>query len=337
MSAEIRPAMGWKQVLVLANNEVELLITLDVGPRIISYRHQGGLNVFKTFDDQLGTSGEADWQIRGGHRLWMAPETTLSYFPDNQPVSFTLMDENHVCLRTPAEAESGIEKEIEIILDKKTSSVTLNHSIWATKDMSSGIAPWGLTVLKAGGKAIIPMPPRNLHPNDLPATERNAGRDLDLNLLPNRKMSLWAYTNLTDTLGPFGKSRRGNSLRSWPGRSTRTPRPAAGGSSVGRVIVKVSPPRGDLFGRTSLSHSSLFSRQGWFFSWPRCAVASARTSGAHHAPSCCGCACSGSGEYGDRVARAPVGGVGQSGTSSTSPASRIMPSSLLSSVCAQLS
>ena len=198
MSAEIRPAMGWKQVLVLANNEVELLITLDVGPRIISYRHQGGLNVFKTFDDQLGTSGEADWQIRGGHRLWMAPETTSSYFPDNQPVSFTLMDENHVCLRTPAEAESGIEKEIEIILDKKTSSVTLNHSIWATKDMSSGIAPWGLTVLKAGGKAIIPMPPRNLHPNDLPATERNAGRDLDLNLLPNRKMSLWAYTNLTD-------------------------------------------------------------------------------------------------------------------------------------------
>ncbi len=198
MSAEIRPAMGWKQVLVLANNEVELLITLDVGPRIISYRHQGGLNVFKTFDDQLGTSGEADWQIRGGHRLWMAPETTLSYFPDNQPVSFTLMDENHVCLRTPAEAESGIEKEIEIILDKKTSSVTLNHSIWATKDMSSGIAPWGLTVLKAGGKAIIPMPPRNLHPNDLPATERNAGRDLDLNLLPNRKMSLWAYTNLKD-------------------------------------------------------------------------------------------------------------------------------------------
>ena len=198
MSAEIRPAMGWKQVLVLANNEVELLITLDVGPRIISYRHQGGLNVFKTFDDQLGTSGEADWQIRGGHRLWMAPETTLSYFPDNQPVSFTLMDENHVCLRTPAEAESGIEKEIEIILDKKTSSVTLNHSISATKDMSSGIAPWGLTVLKAGGKAIIPMPPRNLHPNDLPATEQNAGRDLDLNLLPNRKMSLWAYTNLTD-------------------------------------------------------------------------------------------------------------------------------------------
>ena len=198
MSAEIRPAMGWKQVLVLANNEVELLITLDVGPRIISYRHQGGLNVFKTFDDQLGTSGEADWQIRGGHRLWMAPETTLSYFPDNQPVSFTLMDENHVCLRTPAEAESGIEKEIEIILDKKTSSVTLNHSISATKDMSSGIAPWGLTVLKAGGKAIIPMPPRNLHPNDLPATEGNAGRDIGLDLLPNRKMSLWAYTNLTD-------------------------------------------------------------------------------------------------------------------------------------------
>jgi len=198
MSIEIRPAMGWKQVLVLANSAVELLITLDVGPRIISYRDHGGLNVFKTFDDQLGKSGEADWQIRGGHRLWIAPETSSSYFPDNQPVSFTIMDENHVCLRTPTEAESGIEKEIEIILDETTSRVVLNHSITAARTMSSGIAPWGLTVFKPGGKAVIPMPPRSLHPNDLPPAEKNASNNAELDLLPNRNMSLWAYTEPSD-------------------------------------------------------------------------------------------------------------------------------------------
>ncbi|MEO2184548.1 MAG: hypothetical protein ABGY43_19840, partial [bacterium] len=177
---------------------VELLITLDIGPRIISYRRHGGLNVFKTFDDQLGKSGEADWQIRGGHRLWIAPEATSSYFPDNQPVSFTIMGENHVCLRTPAEAESGIEKEIEIILDETTSRVALNHSITAARTMSSAIAPWGLTVFKPGGKAVIPMPPRSLHPNDLPPTEKDASSNADLDLLPNRNMSLWAYTELSD-------------------------------------------------------------------------------------------------------------------------------------------
>jgi hypothetical protein len=108
------------------------------------------------------------------------------------------MDENHVCLRTPTEAESGIEKEIEIILDETTSRVVLNHSITAARTMSSGIAPWGLTVFKPGGKAVIPMPPRSLHPNDLPPAEKNASNNAELDLLPNRNMSLWAYTEPSD-------------------------------------------------------------------------------------------------------------------------------------------
>jgi hypothetical protein len=207
MSVQIRPAMGWKQVLVLANNEVELLITLDVGPRIISYRHQSGLNLFKTFDDQLGKSGEPDWQIRGGHRLWIAPETTSSYFPDNHPVSFSLIGENHVRLRTPTEAQSGIEKELEIFLDEKTSRVTINHSMTAARPSISDIALWGLTAFKPGGKAVIPMPPKNLHPNDLSITEKKSGNDAALNLLPNRSISLWAYTDLSDPRFKWHKDR----------------------------------------------------------------------------------------------------------------------------------
>ena len=199
--------MGWKQVLVLANDEVELLITLDVGPRVISYRHQSGLNLFKTFDDQLGKSGETDWQIRGGHRLWIAPETTSSYFPDNHPVSFSLIGENHVRLRTPTEAQSGIEKELEIFLNDKTSRVTINHSITAARPSISDIALWGLTVFKPGGKAVIPMPLKNLHPNDLSATEKKLGNDAGLDLLPNRSISLWAYTDLSDPRFKWHKDR----------------------------------------------------------------------------------------------------------------------------------
>jgi len=42
-----------------------VVITLDVGPRIISYRTTGGENAFQNFDAQLGGTGEAEWQARG--------------------------------------------------------------------------------------------------------------------------------------------------------------------------------------------------------------------------------------------------------------------------------
>ena len=59
---------GWKNNLRLSNGDAELIVTLDVGPRVISYRLKDGKNVFKEFADQLGKSGESGWQIRGGHR-----------------------------------------------------------------------------------------------------------------------------------------------------------------------------------------------------------------------------------------------------------------------------
>ena len=78
---------GGKNNLRLSNGDVELIATLDVGPRAISYSLPGGVNVFKNYDSHLGGTGEAEWQLRGGHRFWLAPEDlTRTYFPDNRPV-----------------------------------------------------------------------------------------------------------------------------------------------------------------------------------------------------------------------------------------------------------
>ena len=80
---------GWKNNLRLANDAAELVVTLDVGPRVISYRLAGGPNVMKNYDAMMGGIGEPEWQIRGGHRFWLAPEDlTRTYFPDNRPVSY---------------------------------------------------------------------------------------------------------------------------------------------------------------------------------------------------------------------------------------------------------
>ena len=85
-STEIIPYAGWPRNLRIANADVELVVTLDVGPRVIRYAAPGGRNLFGETADQLGKSGEPHWMPRGGHRLWTAPEDkTRTYAPDNRP------------------------------------------------------------------------------------------------------------------------------------------------------------------------------------------------------------------------------------------------------------
>ena len=75
---------GWPNSWRVSNGTVELVLTGDIGPRVMHYGFVGGQNFFKEFPDQLGKSGEPDWQPRGGHRIWIAPEDpVLSYAPDN--------------------------------------------------------------------------------------------------------------------------------------------------------------------------------------------------------------------------------------------------------------
>src|ERR1043165_757231 len=86
LTIEKRNFKGWPNSWFVTNGEIELVVTGDVGPRIMHFAFAGGANFFKEFDDQMGTSGEDAWQPRGGHRLWIAPEDpVLSYAPDNLP------------------------------------------------------------------------------------------------------------------------------------------------------------------------------------------------------------------------------------------------------------
>src|SRR5256885_14168718 len=80
---------GWKNNLRLSNGEAELILTLDVGPRVISYKLTDGKNVFVELADQLGKSGETEWIARGGHRLWVGPEDLKrTYALDNSPITY---------------------------------------------------------------------------------------------------------------------------------------------------------------------------------------------------------------------------------------------------------
>ena len=59
---------GWPHCYRLSNLEIELILTADVGPRVIRCGFVGGPNVFKEYAQEMGGRGEETWKIRGGDR-----------------------------------------------------------------------------------------------------------------------------------------------------------------------------------------------------------------------------------------------------------------------------
>jgi len=190
---------GWKNNIRLSNDEVELIATLDVGPRIISYRLKDGKNVFKEYADQLGKSGEKDWQIRGGHRLWIGPEDlTRTYALDNGPVQFKKIEPGLLRLTPGADTAYGIQKEIDVKLSPRGSRVRVVHRLTNIGDKPARLSPWPISVMAPGGIEIIPLPAKKSHPG----STKNARTPEDFG--PNQTMVLWPYFDFKDPRWTFG-------------------------------------------------------------------------------------------------------------------------------------
>jgi hypothetical protein len=115
---------------------VELIVTTDVGPRIIHFGFVGQPNEFHEVAATLGKIGSDTYRLYGGHRLVHSPEDLVrTYFPDNESVSL----EQHtgfVRLIQPVEATTGIAKEIDIRLAPDAAQVHVTHrlrnaNLWA--------------------------------------------------------------------------------------------------------------------------------------------------------------------------------------------------------------
>jgi hypothetical protein len=186
---------GWPNNLRLWNADVELVVTLDVGPRIIRYAPLGGPNAFGEVAGQLGGTGETEWRIRGGHRLWISPEEPgRTYAPDNTPVR----DEpcpGGVRLTAPPDA-FGIEKTIEIRLAPAGSGVTVGHRVRNLGPARTELAPWALTVLARNGVALAPLPERRASPHPVLSA---------VDFAPSHTMAFWPSFSFDDPRMTLGK------------------------------------------------------------------------------------------------------------------------------------
>lgn len=194
------PYAGWKHNLRLQGKSTELVITLDIGPRVLRYGFHEGRNVFVELPEQMGKSGEKDWMIRGGHRFWTAPEADHSYELDNGPVTWKKYGETGVEITQPPGKDFGMQKTMIVEL-LKHEVVKVTHRLTNVGGKPLDITPWALSVMAPGGVAIIPQPRLDFHPSEFPEGRKTKPHDF----WPNREYILWPFTDLSDNRYTFSE------------------------------------------------------------------------------------------------------------------------------------
>lgn len=194
MSLKTIEYKGWKDCLLLENGDIELVVSVGLGPRVLSFKRKNGANFFKNFDDQMANISQDAWQSYGGHRLWHAPEVwTRTYYPDVQPVKYE-WDGSKLKLTCETETWSRLQKEIVIEFPAKGSLVKVTHRIYNRGPWAAKFAPWALSVMAPGGTVIVPQEPFVPH-----------GPGEGQTFAAGRPIILWQFTNMADPRFVWGR------------------------------------------------------------------------------------------------------------------------------------
>lgn len=178
---------GFKGALELNNGIVKLIVTTDVGPRILFYGFNGGQNFMKVFEQESAPVRDGKWHSYGGHRLWYAPEAAhRTYYPDNDPVAWDFTD-GVLTLFCPDEKSRWIGKKIVITLEENSTKVTIDHTIKNIGLWPIEVSIWSLTVMSPGGTLKVPQP-----------DFKNHGSGPGETFAPARNIVIWPYTPMND-------------------------------------------------------------------------------------------------------------------------------------------
>ena len=177
----------------LTNGEIEIVVTTEVGPRIIFYGFTGGENILGEHFDLTSETALGEFKPYGGHRLWIAPENMPnSYAPDNSPVEYEFDEtKNSIRLVQPIESLTKTQKEITVTLDASGSGVAVHHKITNRGDKEIELAAWALTIMRGGGEVLLPNESFAPYGGET--------------LLPVRNLTVWSYTDFSDSRWSFDR------------------------------------------------------------------------------------------------------------------------------------
>lgn len=169
----------------LETGALALEVTTGVGPRITSFRSKKGKagNLFLEMSAADEPGYPTGFLLRGGHRLWHAPEDGVrTYQADNDVLAVKPL-KNGLALAQPTEPATGMQKAVKIeFLGERTVRVThalTNHGLWPVET-----AAWALTMFRAGGYGVLPLLPKGNHAKG--------------DFLPTYSIVPWSYTDLSE-------------------------------------------------------------------------------------------------------------------------------------------
>lgn len=168
----------------LDNGHLRLEFLATAGPRIVRLFLNGRAgNLLAETPDVTWDTPYGVYYLRGGHRLWHAPEAAgRSSMPDNEGLIVEdLAGGVRLCQAT--EAGTGIRKTIEIQLQPDRPAVSLRHILRNDGLWPVQLAPWAITQLPLEGLVILPQQVGPLDPDGL---------------RPNRHLVFWPYTRAAD-------------------------------------------------------------------------------------------------------------------------------------------
>ena len=187
---EVRTEPRSGRVLAMTDGKTEVACALDFGIRILHLSCVGMQNLFYEQPQDLsdGLCTPEGWVIHGGHRLWCAPESDLSYYPDNAPVQYELLPDG-VRLTQPDDPWLNVRKRL-VLQFAPDGDILVQQSVENVGEAPVTLASWGVNTLAGGGHAEIWF-------------DGGAGGGFN----PTRGLSLWGDTSLADERVSFAKER----------------------------------------------------------------------------------------------------------------------------------
>ncbi|MDR2266204.1 MAG: DUF4380 domain-containing protein [Christensenellaceae bacterium] len=165
--------------------DIEICVTTDVGPRIISLNLVGqenlmfqDLNELITKDVSQIYGTDSKWRLYGGHRVWLAPEEEQTYFPDCEKVDIEILTDT--VLFTPKPRPNGLQLSLSISATKDRNSILVSYQVVNNSREQVKCALWGLTAFKSGGCMECKWSQR------------------DTKYQPNRNVVFWPYSDVND-------------------------------------------------------------------------------------------------------------------------------------------
>lgn len=125
----------------ITSNNIKMIISADVGPRILFFGFKDGENVL--FHDEEEKISIGEMKLYGGHRFWISPESKNTYSPDNTPCK-VIENENSISFIS-FDPNTEMEKNLTIL--EKNGKFIVRHILTNKGKLLYSGAIWALTCI----------------------------------------------------------------------------------------------------------------------------------------------------------------------------------------------